>query len=89
MIVVQPPLLRRSAAAPPVRYRRPTRPDRAVQRAKLRGKHRASRKRELGGACADGPPQPAHAQPRAPAHRLNLHRQKEHWRSARQVRLRC
>jgi len=73
MIVVQPPLLRRSAAAPPVRYRRPTRPDRAVQRAKLRGKHRASRKRELGGARAQRSPAARPAVPCRTWTPVNLH----------------
>jgi len=49
-------LLRSSNSAPPARHLRATRPDRAVQRAKLPGKPQASRKRELGGARAQRSP---------------------------------
>jgi hypothetical protein len=65
----------RSAGAPPARHRLPTRPYLPVQRATLRGKPQASRKRELGGARAQRSPT-ARTRPAVPRRTwtlVNLH----------------
>ena len=89
MIIVQPP----SCAAPPPRRLSATGAQPA-QITPFSAQCCAASPRPCASASWEalargGPQQPAHAKPRRTWTPDNLHREEEHWRSARQLRLRC